>query len=134
MNKYLLLLIASTMSSGAYAQASPETNSGIGYESVSTAYEALSKKEGVEGSNQGGWVIFKDRADNSLWSFTPKEHPAYPSTIKRTIVEQEGKLFIDMRALCGAEKLACDELIREFRKMNEKKESELNATRPEKAE
>ena len=133
MNKYLLLLIASTMSSGAYAQASPETNSGIGYESVSAAYEALSTKEGVEGSNQGGWVIFKDRADNSLWSFTPKEHPAYPSTIKRTVVEQEGKLFIDMKALCGAEQLACDELIREFRKMNEKKESELNAKRAEKA-
>ena len=57
MNKYLLLLIASAMSSGAYAQASPETSSGIGYKSVSAAYEALSTKEGVEGSNQGGWVI-----------------------------------------------------------------------------
>ena len=134
MNKSLLVLIASAMSSGTYAQASPETSSGIGYESVSAAYEALSTKEGVEGSNQGGWVIFKDRADNSLWSFTPKEHPAYPSTIKRTVVEQEGKLFIDMRALCGAEQLACDELIKDFRKMNEKKESELNAKRTEKAE
>ena len=37
-----------------------------------------------------------------------------------------------MKALRGAEKLACDELIRDFRKMNEKKEGELNAKRAEK--
>ena len=134
MNKYLLFLIPFAMSNGVYAESSPENHSGIGYKDVSAAYEALSTKEGVVGSNQGGWVIFKDSTDNSLWSFTPQEHPAYPSTIKRTVVEQEGKLLIDMRALCGAEQSACDDLIREFRKMNEKKESELNAKRAEKAE
>jgi|TARA_B110000116_G_scaffold71690_1_gene62147 hypothetical protein len=132
MNKYLLLLVSFAISYGAYGQASPETSSGIGYISVSAAYEMLSTKEGVEGSNQKGWVIFKDSTDNSLWSFTPLEHPAYPSAIKRTVVEENGEIVIEMRALCGAEKLACDELIRAFRKMNEKKKSELNTKRVEK--
>ena len=132
MNKSLLLLLLFSISYVAYGETGPATTSGIGYKNVSDAYEALSNKKGVKGFNQEGWVIFKDSSDNSLWSFTPQVHPAYPSAIKRRVLEDEGQLFIEMKALCGAEKLACDELIRDFRKMNEKKEGELNAKRAEK--
>ena len=129
MNKYLFVLISFAISYGAYGESSAENSSGIGYKSVSEAYGALHNKEGVEGSVQQGWVIFKDSTDSSLWSFTPKEHPAHPAAIKRTVLEKNGELYIAMKAMCGAEKLACDELIQNFREMNEQMKNDMDKKR-----
>lgn len=66
----------------------------------------------------GLWTIVQSRDDRSLWSFTPEQHPAHPSVVKRTPVEQDGKIFISTEASCNAEKSICDELIKSFIQIN----------------
>lgn len=105
---------------GAAEAQQSNSGSGIGYASVAAALEALKARADVRISVQGGWTIVNDPADNALWSFTPPDHPAHPAAVKRSTVQRDGAVFIDMRALCQAEKLACDKLMAEFRELNDK--------------
>lgn len=97
-----------------------DSGRGIGYPSVAAALEALKARSDVRISVQGGWTIVSDPANKALWSFTPSGHPAHPAAVKRSTVQKDGAVFIDMRALCQAEKHACDKLIAEFRELNDK--------------
>ena len=111
--------LLSTIAAAAIAQEGP-SQSGIGYPTVAAALEALRASPDAKFSVQGGWTIVDDRATGSIWSFTPPDHPAYPAAVKRTVVQRNGKAYVDMQALCQASKAACDKLIVEFRDMNEK--------------
>lgn len=93
---------------------------GVGYPTVAAALEALKARQDVRISVQGGWTIANDPRDGSLWSFTPPDHPAHPAVVKRNPVQKDGAMFIQMRALCQAEKAACDKLIAEFQELNNK--------------
>ncbi len=96
------------------------SDKGIGYPSVAAALAALKARSDVNISVQGGWTIVNDPVEKALWSFTPPNHPAHPAVVKRATVERDGQVFINMRALCQAEKAACDKLIVEFQELNEK--------------
>jgi hypothetical protein len=121
----LLLLSAAAFSSSAQQPAPPaaaiqQAGSGIGYKSVAAALEGLKARKDVEVFEQGGWTMADDRADGSLWSFTPRGHPAHPAAVKRTITRKDGKTQIEMTALCQAERGACDRLIDDFQELNMK--------------
>jgi hypothetical protein len=94
--------------------------SDIGYPSVAAALEALRARPDVSISEQDGWTIVNDAPNNTVWSFTPPGHPAHPAAVKRVVVEKAGAIYIDMSALCGAEKRACDQLVEEFKALNQK--------------
>ena len=69
-----------------------------------------------------GWTIVdvNSKHEQSIYSFTPESHPAYPSIVKREIIEIDGSIHIDMSAKCGASKEVCDELIQQFLALNNK--------------
>lgn len=78
-----------------------------------------------------GWtdIVDKTGPNMSLWNFVPASDPAYPAVVKRTVLDQKGDLYIDMRVLCGAPKSACDRLTRDFQTLTEKMKAEMNARR-----
>lgn len=92
----------------------------IGYATVADALAALRNRPGVQISQQGGWTIVSDPASRTLWSFTPPEHPAHPSAVKRSVVSRAGSTYIDMKVLCEASKAACDKLVIDFQELNQK--------------
>ena len=115
-----MLAAAAVLCAPAKAQQSnPSGQSSIGYPSVAAALAALRAKPDVRIATQGGWTIVDDRADKSIWSFTPAGHPAHPAAVKRTIVEKNGGIYIDMKVLCQASKSECDKLVDEFKVLNE---------------
>jgi len=113
----VVLLVALFINVPVFAQDSGS----IGFNSVPEAYAALRKEAGAEFSNQGGWIIanVKEGPHSGIWSFTPNTHPTHPAVIKRTVVEADGKISISMRALCEAAKPACDQLVDDFKKLND---------------
>ena len=92
----------------------------IGYATVADALAALRSRPGVQISQQGGWTIINEAASSTLWSFTPPEHPAHPSAVKRSIVLKGGSTYIDMKVLCEASKSACDKLVADFQQLNQR--------------
>jgi hypothetical protein len=110
----------------AFAQpAESGRQSSIGFPSVAAALEVTRAKPGVNVSIQAGWTIIEDRAASALWSFTPPGHPAHPGAVRRTIVERDGTLFVDMAILCQATKSACDKLAEDFTALNAKMREDL---------
>jgi len=95
-------------------------DSGIGYPTVAAALEALKARSDVEISVQAGWTIVREPAAGTLWSFTPADHPAHPAAVKRGTVSRDGAAYINMRVLCQAAKEPCDQLVDDFKKLNEK--------------
>src|SRR5262245_14446574 len=98
---------------GPLAEAS---ESGIGYKSVAEALSALTANPKVTITDENGWKIARE--DLSIWSFAPMGHPAYPAVVKRSLLEKDGALVIDMRVLCEAAKDPCDALVRDFEALN----------------
>ncbi|WP_444884645.1 hypothetical protein [Microbulbifer sp. PSTR4-B] len=94
----------------------------IGYKTVLEALESLRQDLQASEPDQNGWAIFstKENGNYVLWSFSPKGHDAYPAAIKRTVLECDGAIYIDIKALCQAEKAACDALIEQFKQLNER--------------
>ena len=122
-----VLLMAGLLANGALAQptegssASAQTqSSSIGYPTVAAALEALRSHSGSTVSLQGGWTIISVTSEQTLWSFTPANHPAHPAAVKRKVVERDGAVGFHMTALCQAEKAACDRLIEEFQQLNDR--------------
>jgi len=75
----------------------------------------------------GAWIIVNHRSEYSLWSFTPEEHPAHPSVVKRTPVEKNGNIFIQTEASCNSKKEVCDQLIKSFIELNNKTRDSFGA-------
>jgi hypothetical protein len=96
----------------------PEQSGSIGYASVADALAALRAQPGVTFAAERGWTIATDRAAQAIWSFAPADHAAYPSAVKRQVVDNGGKVSVEMKVLCQASKAACDDLVREFDALN----------------
>jgi hypothetical protein len=96
----------------------PESKeSSIGYPTIADAIAALRAKPGVQIRVEQGWTIVED--GRTLWTFTPDGHPAHPTVVKRTVVEDTKGVWMDMDVLCQAAKKPCDALVREFQQLNE---------------
>jgi hypothetical protein len=101
----------------------------LGYRSVGHALAAMHAKPGVKVSVQDGWTIIEDRADSAIWSFTPAGHPADPSAVRRRIVEEGGTISVRMTVSCEAQKAACDQLVADFNKLNDRMRQDVNRRR-----
>jgi hypothetical protein len=122
MKNFKLLTLLFCLCSSVNAQVSPMPEADhltIEYESVSKALAALKANKNIDISVQGGWTIAYDEANHTLWSFAPTEHPAYPSAVKRAVVEKDGIVSIKMDVHCQSTKEPCDQLVRDFIKLNE---------------
>jgi hypothetical protein len=121
MQSLMAVALASTVS-GALAQSAPlaeSSHTAIQYSSPGAALDALRADPGVIFTQRNGWIVASDAANHAVWSFAPKEDPAYPSVVKRDLVEREGKVMINMSVHCEASKAVCDDLVRKFLSLNE---------------
>ena len=93
----------------------------IGYTNVQEAYDALESNPSAKQTEHEGWSIFNIKQEGKyiLWSFTPENHAAHPSAIRREVVSIEGEVYISMSALCQADQWSCDQLIEEFKLIND---------------
>lgn len=124
-----LRLLLGTLAPAGAASADPlpeQPNSTIGYPTPEAALAALRAKPGVQFSNQDGWTIATDDADNAVWSFPPQRDPAYPAVVRRQMTSGPGgKVAVQMDVLCSATKTACDDLVRAFERMNDEARRQL---------
>ncbi len=90
----------------------------FGYNSVDHAYNELKKLPTVKSSERNGWKELHNSADHSFWAFTPDDHEAHPSIIKRSVVLKGGEFGIQTQISCAAEKSICDKLLQNFKNLN----------------
>jgi hypothetical protein len=84
----------------------PKTS--IEYSTIDEAIEALRAKPGVTFRDQEGWSVAEDLEGLTVWLFTPPGHPAYPSMVKRTIVNRVDGAHFETAIRCFASKAVCD--------------------------
>ena len=74
---------------GAAAAAADESDV-IGYPSIAAALAALRADPHATFETQQGWTVVANRegANPVQWFFTPEGHPAHPSVVKRTALEE----------------------------------------------
>lgn len=94
--------------------------SSIGYPSVAAALADLHSRAEVKFSIQNGWTIAEDRSHFSFWSFPPEGDPAYPSAVKRIMVQTGAGINLEMRVLCQSTQAACDKLVADFNALNDR--------------
>jgi hypothetical protein len=116
----LAVITGCVSAQGAAQHSNAPLDSPIGYATVAEALADLRARPGLSVITQGGWTIIEDNANYTLWSFTEAGHPAHPAAIKRYSYEHDGQVLLGMKALCQAPKAPCDELIEQFRELNEK--------------
>lgn len=97
----------------------------VGYASVSAARDAILSKGHIAVSVENGWTIASDRDSYTLWSFAPPGDPAYPSVVKRILVQGHSGLDIKMSVLCEAPRAACNQLVEAFKVLNERMRDSL---------
>lgn len=106
---------------------SPDGAKSLGYSTVSEALASLKTKPGTifTTTEPDGWIIVNEISPEFVvWSFTPQGHYAYPAVVRRTIKKTNGQVHVVTAALCQADKLSCDNLIREFQQLSEKMKSQ----------
>lgn len=121
----LLLLLGATnclAQSEKPIEESPDGASSLGYTTVHDALVSLTAKPGVgiTVTKPDGWTIVSESSPEfAVWSFTPQAHYAYPAVVRRIVKQTNGQVHVVTTALCQADKLSCDKLIREFQQLNE---------------
>lgn len=91
----------------------------IGYPSVEAARKALSERDDISMSRADGWLTIEDPAAMTLWTFTPETDPAHPAAIKRSVIEEAGRVVLRMDIRCEGDAAACDALEAHFLSLNE---------------
>ena len=123
--------------SGCAATGESGSNKELGYQGYKSSesktpeaiqiLEELKKRSEANFRNSQGWIIVNiDTAEEkAIWSFTPESHPAYPSIVKREVIQKDGSIYIDTTGSCGAEKEICDKLVQDFIDLNNKVTEEV---------
>ena len=91
----------------------------IGYPSPDAALAALRLKPGVRMREENDWYVANDPAENSFWSIAQPTHPAHPTAVKRSLVQDASGVRLVMKVRCGAPKAACDAVVHQFEQINE---------------
>jgi hypothetical protein len=132
MKRYGWLLILLIYQAPGFAQqaAAPEDSlKASDFATVQEAYDALIADPSATQSEVDGWTIFNQKADGRyiIWSFTPIDHPVHPSAVRREVVKKDGEVYISMDALCQANRFDCDQLIEQFKQINQNLQRRLAA-------
>jgi hypothetical protein len=80
----------------------------IPYASLDEALKALRAKPDVTFRSEGGWTVAYDSEQIVSWLLTPIGHAAYPSIVKRHIVNTAGGAEMATDIRCFATKVVCD--------------------------
>ena len=91
----------------------------IGYASVDVARSALQQRDDTRMSIADGWLTIEDPAAMTIWTFAPEADPAHPAVVKRSVIEEEGRIVIRMDIRCEGEVNACDGLEQHFLSLNQ---------------
>lgn len=91
----------------------------IGYPSVEDARKALTLRSDVSLSRADGWLTIEDPASMTLWTFAPETDPAHPAAVKRSVIEEDGRIVLRMDIRCEGDAAACDALETHFLGLNE---------------
>jgi hypothetical protein len=84
--------------------------------SLDEALTALQATPGVMFRSEGGWSVAYDSEQIVSWLLTPLGHAAYPSIVKRHVVNTAAGAEMATDIRCFAKKVACD---RYFAKLSE---------------
>jgi len=84
------------------------------YPTVAAARSALRARTDLVIHEENGWLGFQDTATMTIWTFTPRNHPAYPSVVKQTVVPSANASVLRVSGLCEATKVECDKLMAEY--------------------
>ena len=116
-----ILSLTIVLSASAVAQVVPVPEgerTPIPYSSPAEALTQLRLNPDVQVGEREGWTLAYDRRLHTVWAFAPPMHPSYPSVVRRSHIQREGKVFVDMAVLCLAGKDACADLAREASKFD----------------
>jgi hypothetical protein len=105
-----IIPLAALVSFAAAAQGDPppRESAEIPYSSLDEAMKVLHSKVGVTFRNEAGWIVAYDSKEIVSWLLTPKGHPAYPSIVKRHIVNSADGANMTTEIRCFADKAICD--------------------------
>jgi len=92
----------------------PDAAAEIAYPTPQAALDALRAKPGVTVREENDWFVLKEPNGRSFWSITQPAHPAHPTVVKRTLVEDTEGIRMVMRVKCGAPKETCDRVVQQF--------------------
>lgn len=110
-------------SRAASAPAAPPPPPPIAYRTVAEALKDLEAKDGngTIVTHPDGWTVVTEPMASAQWSFTPKDHEAYPAVVRRIVTRsREAGVSVDTASLCEAPKAACEKLMAEFAVMSER--------------
>jgi hypothetical protein len=139
----LVCLAVTTVSLELFPQSLPlpveESASGaekLGYKTVAAALGGLKSTPGVSitVTQPDGWTTAVEPATKAVWSFTPVGHYAYPAVVRREVKQRDGGTYVETVALCQAEKIPCDNLIREFQLLNQRMSESMRNRQPKAGE
>ena len=121
MNRFFLFVLVFLYMPVVAAQALTRS-SPVGYATVEEAYIALEADPNAAMTEYEGWTIFNQKNEGvyTIWSFTPEDHATHPTVIRRDIVKRGDEVSVEMNALCHSSKFDCDQLIQEFKKINQR--------------
>jgi len=100
----------------------PATPPRIAYASVAEALKALEARDG-NGTivvHADGWTIVNEPQATAQWSFTPRDHYAYPAVVRRIVLRDGKDVSVDIATLCEAPAEACERLKVEFAALNDR--------------
>ena len=102
-----IAVVASAQTWGGGPPASSEPGP-ITYSSVDEALRDLHAKSTVTFRSQGGWIVAQDSATATAWLITPLGHPAYPSIVRRMIVNGPTGANMTTTVMCFSSQETCD--------------------------
>jgi hypothetical protein len=106
-----ILTIAASASSSLWSAEPPQSSSEPGpipYASLEIALKDLHSRPGVTFRNQSGWIVAEDLAAHAVWLLTPPGHPAYPSIVRRMLVNGPSGATMNTDVQCFASQETCD--------------------------
>lgn len=112
----------------ALAAAPAAGTSGIGYDTVAAAKNALVNTAGATVRERAGWVHVLLDEGRQRWTFVPRTHRAWPAAVRRDVVMRDDKPALETRMLCEAARPACDALFERLRTADENLSRELGIT------
>lgn len=89
----------------------------------------VSKPRPDRNSENDKFISVVDRATSVMWIATKAANPAHPGVACRRVLEKNGELFVDMQAICGGPKPACDSMMKEFEMLNAQMRDEMERAR-----
>lgn len=107
----LVIVLSSLLSYATAAHSDPpkaDVSDQIPYSSLDEALKDLHSKRSVTFRKEGSWLVAYDSVAIVSWLLTPVGHPAYPSIVKRHVVNGADGASMATEIRCFASQVACD--------------------------